>query len=178
LTDLGDKADATTVSVMIEIPKGSRNKYEYDPRTNRIKFDRMLFSSVHHPSDYGFILDTLAGDGDALDALVLVWEPTFPGCIIEAKPIGVFHMWDEKGEDDKVLCVPKADPMWNHLESLNNVPPQLLREIEHFFRVYKNLEQKKTHIRGWEDRDGALRSIEDARRRYASSVGETPECSR
>ena len=99
------------VDVMIEIPKGSRNKYEYDKERNRLRFDRMLFSAVHYPSDYGFILNTLALDGDALDALVLVWEPTFPGCIIEARPVGLFKMQDEKGPDEKILCVPLYDPL-------------------------------------------------------------------
>ncbi len=105
-----DENGTMTVTVMIEIPKGGRNKYEYDKEKRLLKFDRMLFSSMHYPSDYGFILDTLAQDGDALDALVLVWEPTFPGCIIEANPVGVFIMWDEKGMDEKILCVPVSDP--------------------------------------------------------------------
>ena len=98
----------------------------------------MLFSAVHYPSDYGFIPGTLALDGDALDALVLVWESTFPGCVIEAKPIGVFKMWDEKGLDEKILCVPISDPLWNHVERLSDVPPHLLKEIEHFFSIYKD----------------------------------------
>lgn len=138
-----------TVTVMIEIPKGSRNKYEFDPETRRIKFDRMLFSSVHYPCDYGFIMDTLAGDGDALDALVIVAEPTFPGCIIEAKPVGVFIMEDEKGPDEKVLCVPVRDPLWNHIKSLKELQPHLLKEIQHFFKIYKDLEHKYTKIKGW-----------------------------
>ena len=100
-----------TFDVMIEIPKGSRNKYEYDPEKRVIRFDRMLFSPVHYPADYGFIPETLALDGDPLDALVLVWESTFPGCVIEAFPIGLFMMRDEKGEDEKILCVPKNDPL-------------------------------------------------------------------
>ena len=115
-----------TVQVMVEIPKGSRNKYEYDKRIGKLRFNRMLFSAVHYPSDYGFILDTLAEDGDALDALVLLWEPTFPGCLIEAKPIGLFKMWDENKPDEKILCVPCADPNWNHIKELSDVPPHLL----------------------------------------------------
>ena len=137
------------VDVLVEINKGSRNKYEYDKEHGMIRFDRMLFSAVHYPSDYGFILNTLAGDGDPLDALVLVWEPTFPGCLIEAKPVGLFKMWDEKGPDEKILCVPIADPMWNEIESLDQVPSHLLREIEHFFKIYKELEEKKTGVEGW-----------------------------
>lgn len=154
------------VNVMVEIPKGSRNKYEYDQRRKRLKFDRMLFSSVHYPSDYGFIEETLALDGDALDALVLVWEPTFPGCMIEAKPVGLFKMWDEKGPDEKILCVPLHDPLWNPIESLSDVPPHLLKEIEHFFSIYKELEEKKTGVEGWEDRDSAVRIIKESQQRF------------
>ncbi len=161
----------TRVEVMIEIPKGSRNKYEYDKESRRIRFDRMLFSAVHYPSDYGFIMETHALDGDPLDALVLVWEPTFPGCIIEAKPVGLFRMHDEKGPDEKILCVPLFDPLWNHIENLADVNPHLLKEIEHFFSIYKDLEQKKTGIFGWEERESALRCIDEARIRYREKKG-------
>ncbi len=154
-----------TVTVMIEIPKGGRNKYEYDRQKRLLKFDRMLFSSMHYPSDYGFILDTLAQDGDSLDALVLVWEPTFPGCIIEANPVGVFIMWDEKGMDEKILCVPVSDPLWNYVKRLSDVPPHLLKEIQHFFSVYKDLERKKTRVKGWEDRESAIKVIIDSQQR-------------
>src|SRR4030042_5800748 len=154
------------VSVMIEIPKGSRNKYEYDKKKKRLKFDRMLFSPVHYPSDYGFIQETLALDGDALDALVLVWEPTFPGCIIDAKPVGLFKMRDEKGPDEKILCVPLYDPLWNHIESISDVPPHLLKEIAHFFSIYKELEEKKTGGEGWENRESAIRIIKESQQRY------------
>ncbi len=126
----------------------------------------MLFSSVHYPSDYGFIVDTLARDGDPLDALVLVWEPTFPGCIIEARPVGLFRMTDEKGPDEKILCVPLFDPLWSHIKQLSDVPPHLLKEIEHFFAIYKELERKKTGVEGWEGLDSALLSIRDARSRF------------
>lgn len=155
-----------TVSVMIEIPKGSRNKYEYDKKLKVIKFDRMLFSAVHYPTDYGFIPKTLARDGDPLDALVLVWEATFPGCYIETKPVGLFKMWDEKGPDEKILCVPVKDPLWNHITSLKDVQPHLLKEIEHFFSIYKDLEGKKVGIEGWEDRESALKVIKESRKRY------------
>ena len=157
------------ITVVVEIPKGSRNKYEYDQKRQALKFDRMLFSAVHYPSDYGFIIDTLAQDGDPLDALVLVWEPTFPGCVIETKPVGLFKMWDEKGPDEKILCVPIADPFWNYIENLSDVPPHLLKEIEHFFTVYKDLEKKKTGVEGWQDRDSAIRIIEEAQKRYLSN---------
>ena len=158
--------ETDSVTVMIEIPKGSRNKYEYDKEMRVMRFDRMLFSAVHYPSDYGFILDTLAEDDDPLDALVLVWEATFPGCVIEARPIGVFNMWDEKGRDQKILCVPVYDPLWNHITSLNEAPPHLLKEIEHFFTIYKDLEEKKTGVEGWADREEALRVIVEAQQRY------------
>jgi len=158
-------ADAAVFPVMIEIPKGSRNKYEYDPERRVLKFDRMLFSSMHYPSDYGFFPDTLSEDGDPLDALVLVWEPTFPGCLIDVKPIGVFKMRDEKGPDEKILCVPITDPLWNHIEKLKDVPPHLLKEIEHFFTVYKDLERKKVTVDGWEDKNVALRLIKESQKR-------------
>ena len=155
-----------TVTIMIEIPKGSRNKYEYDKERKMVRFDRMLFSAVHYPSDYGFIQDTLAQDGDPLDALVLVWEPTFPGCIVEAKPVGLFRMWDEKGPDEKILCVPISDPFWNYIECLTDVPPHLLKEIQHFFSIYKELEKKATDVEGWEDRESAIKLIKESRQRY------------
>lgn len=154
------------IDVMIEIPKGSRNKYEYDPEKGVIRFDRMLFSPTHYPADYGFIPETLALDGDPLDALVLVWESTFPGCLIESYPIGLFMMQDEKGEDEKILCVPRKDPLWNYVKSLKDVPPHLLKEIEHFFTVYKDLENKKVVAEGWQDKEAAIQAIERAKKRY------------
>ncbi len=160
------KKEQLSVTVMIEIPKGSRNKYEYDKEKKVLRFDRMLFSAVHYPSDYGFIPDTLAQDGDPLDALVLVWEPTFPGCLIEARPVGLFKMWDEKGPDEKILCVPVSDPLWNYIESLADVPPHLLKEIAHFFAIYKDLEEKKTGVEGWEDCEAALKVIRESQHRY------------
>jgi inorganic pyrophosphatase len=159
-------ADTMSFEVMIEIQKGSRNKYEYDPASGRIKFDRMLFSAVHYPSDYGFFLDTLAEDGDPLDALVLVWEPTFPGCVMEVNPVGMFKMWDEKGRDEKIICVPVSDPLWNHIEKLEDLPPHLLKEIEHFFSVYKDLEEKKVGVEGWAGLEDALNIIQESRERY------------
>lgn len=151
---------------VIEIPKGSRNKYEYDKALNMFKYDRMLFSSVHYPADYGFIMDTLAEDGDPLDALVLITEPTFPGCVIEIKPIGLFKMWDEKGPDQKILAVPLFDPQWNWLNSLEEVSAHLLLEIEHFFQVYKELEKKKTGVEGWDNKAAAIKVIKEAKRRF------------
>lgn len=117
-----------SLKVMVEIPRGSRNKYEYNREEKRFYLDRMLFSSVHYPSDYGFILDTLAEDGDALDALVLVGEATFPGCIIRVEPVAAFEMWDEKGPDQKILCVPVSDPQWNWVQGLSDVPASAERD--------------------------------------------------
>ena len=155
-----------TLDVLIEIPKGSRNKYEYDKVKKVVRYDRMIFSSMHYPSDYGFVPETLALDGDPLDALVLVSDPTFPGCLIEVKPLGLFRMYDEKGQDDKLLCVPVSDPIWNKLNSLEEVNPHIIKEIEHFFRVYKDLEEKKVGIKGWEDRESAIATIKESQKRY------------
>jgi inorganic pyrophosphatase len=160
------KMEEMIVEVLIEIPKGSRNKYEFDKERKTIRFDRMLFSSVHYPSDYGFIPETLALDGDPLDALVLLWEPTFPGCLIEAKPVGLFMMKDENLPDEKILCVPVKDPLWNHIKDLSDVPPHLLKEIEHFFSIYKELEQKKVAVEGWKDKSAAIKSIKESKERY------------
>src|SRR5660398_188484 len=149
------------ILVIVEIPKGGRNKYEYDEGLGRFRLDRMLFSSVHYPSDYGYVEGTLAEDGDALDAMVVVGEATFPGCAIWAKPVGLFKMWDEKGLDHKVLCVPVGDPQWNWVEDVADVPEHLLLEIEHFFSIYKDLEMKKTRVAGWEEAARAWEVIEE-----------------
>jgi inorganic pyrophosphatase len=154
------------VTVIVEIPTGSRNKYDLDHETGQIFLDRMLFTSVRYPTDYGFIEDTLAGDGDPLDALVFVGEATFPGCRIHVRPVGVFRMIDEKGEDEKVLCVPLRDPMWSQVHDLDGLPQPLLDEIEHFFQVYKDLEGHVVSTGGFADRASAIRVIQDARRRF------------
>lgn len=161
-------AKLKTFDVLIEIPKGSRNKYEYDFKLKKIRYDRMLFSSMMYPADYGFIPETLALDGDPLDVLVLVTEPTFPGCVMEVKPIGVFHMADEKGPDEKIVCVPVSDPVWNKLGDLSDLNPHLLKEIEHFFQVYKDLEQKKVDVEGWGDVNEAREIIDKCVDRFAS----------
>jgi inorganic pyrophosphatase len=153
-------------SVIIEIPKGSRNKYEYDKEKKMIKFDRMLFSSMVYPCDYGFFPDTLALDGDPLDVLVLTWEPTFPGCLIDVHPIALFDMEDDKGRDEKILCVPESDPLWNHIETIEQVPPHLLKEIPHFFETYKHLEHKHVEIIGWEGLETAMKVLREAKSRY------------
>jgi inorganic pyrophosphatase len=135
---------AMEFDVTIEIPKGQRNKYEIDHTTGRIRLDRMLFTATRYPSDYGFIDDTLGQDGDPLDALVLLDEPTFPGCLIKCRAIGMFRMTDEKGADDKVLCVPSGDPRHAHMRDLDDVSPFDRLEIQHFFEVYKDLEPGKS----------------------------------
>jgi inorganic pyrophosphatase len=153
-------------SCIVEIPKGSRNKYEFDHERNVLVLDRFLFSSVVYPTDYGFIPDTLGLDGDPLDVMVCVSEPTFPGCLIEAKPIALFRMEDDKGVDDKVLCVPLTDPGWNKMEKLEDLSDQLRDEIAHFFSIYKDLEQKKVRVDGWYSREDAVEEIHAARERF------------
>jgi inorganic pyrophosphatase len=152
---------------LVEIPKGSRNKYEYDPASGRIALDRTLWTSVVYPTDYGFLVDTLGRDGDPVDALILVAAPTFPGCLIPVKPIGVFEMRDEAGEDDKVLCVPVGDPTWGALDDIEDIRDSLLDEIAHFFDVYKDLEHgKETTVIGWHGRSYADEVVADGRRAF------------
>ncbi len=151
-----------SVTMIVEIPKGSRNKYEMDHETGEIFLDRMLFTATRYPADYGFIPDTLAEDGDPLDALALVTEPTFPGCRIRIRPLGVFLMEDQGHPDHKVLGVPEGDPLWANATGLPDVPQHLLKELEHFFAVYKDLEDKKTAAIGWEPADTAARIIAEA----------------
>jgi len=158
-----------TFDVLIEIPKGSRNKYEYDFDLHKIRFDRMLFSSMVYPADYGFIPETLALDGDPLDVLVLGSQPTFPMCVMEVKPIGVFHMADEKGPDEKLMCVPVSDPIWNKLNDLSDMNPHMVKEIEHFFQVYKDLEEKKVDVGGWGDANEAYEIVDKCVERYLNS---------
>jgi inorganic pyrophosphatase len=158
------------VEVIIEIPKGTRNKYEKDPETGAIWLDRMLFTATRYPEDYGFIHQTLAGDGDPLDAMVVLEEPTFPGCHIHARPVGVFLMSDEEGEDAKILCVPSTDPRVEEVLELDAIPAYELEEIAHFFAIYKQLEPgKKAKIEGWEGRQRAEGIIDAARLRYLSA---------
>ena len=155
--------------VLVEIPKGSRNKYEYDDELKAIRFDRFLFSSVVYPLDYGMIPETLAADGDPLDAMVAVSEPTFPGCVIPVRAVGILRTEDERGQDDKLLCVPCDDPGWSHIEDLDHVPPQMRTEIEHFFSIYKEPEGREVTIHGWEDRAAADRLVDECRERKRSA---------
>ncbi len=159
------------VLCLVEIPKGSRNKYEWDEELGAIKLDRYLFSSVVYPTDYGFIPDTHGEDGDPLDAMVCVSEPTFPGCIIPVKVIALFRMRDEKGIDDKVLCVPASDPNWNTLNTLDDMPIALRDEISHFFAIYKQPQGIHVQVDGWFDRDDAMETIEAARQRWREGSG-------
>lgn len=158
-----------TFDVLIEIPKGSRNKYEYDFELKKIRFDRMLFSSMMYPGDYGFIPETLALDGDPLDVLVLGHEPTFPMCVMEVKPIGVFHMADEKGPDEKIVCVPISDPIWSLKDDISDLNPHRLEEITHFFQVYKDLEKKKVDVGGWGNAQEAHDIVSKCIQRYSES---------
>jgi len=156
--------------VVIEIPKGQRNKYEMDHETGRIRLDRLLFTSTRYPADYGFIEHTLAEDGDPLDALVLLEEPTFPGCLIKCRALGMFRMRDEKGRDYKVLCVPATDPRVANLRDITDVSEFDLLEIQHFFEVYKALEPgKQVEASTWSGSDAANDEIEACRKRLAES---------
>ena len=151
------------IDVVVEIPKGSRNKYELDHETGVIRLDRRLLTAMAYPADYGFIPETLGEDGDPLDAMVLLDDPTFPGCWIESRPIGVFWMRDEKGPDAKVICIPTNDPTRSEITDITQLPDMFLSEIEHFFDVYKILEKKKTAVLGFDGRDVAWKEIDDAR---------------
>ena len=158
-------------AAIVEIPKGSRNKYEWDHERERLVLDRFLFSSVVYPTDYGFIPDTLGQDGDPLDVMICVSEPTFPGCLIDVKPIALFRMEDDQGIDDKVLCVPLKDPGWATMEKLDDIPDQLQSEIAHFFSIYKDLENKKVEVDGWYSREDAVKEIEASRQRCTEHRG-------
>ncbi|WP_236243233.1 inorganic diphosphatase [Streptomyces sp. CC228A] len=155
--------------VCIEIPKGSRNKYEVDHETGRIRLDRHLFTSTVYPADYGFVEGTLGEDGDPLDALVILDEPTFPGVLVKCRAIGMFRMTDEAGGDDKLLCVPAGDPRMDHLQDIHNVPEFDRLEIQHFFEVYKDLEPGKS-VEGanWVGRAEAEAEIEASVKRLAA----------
>ena len=154
------------VFVTIEIPRGSRNKYELDHESGHIFLDRRLFSATVYPADYGFIPDTLGEDGDALDALVLLEDPTYPGVWVEARPVGVMWMQDEAGPDAKIICVPPREPRWRGVEDLRDLPEELLEEIKHFFDVYKMLEpDKRSSTAGFEGARAAWREINASRER-------------
>ena len=154
------------LEVVVEIPSGSRNKYEFDESAGVIRLDRVLSSAVFYNFDYGYVEDTRAEDGDHTDAMILIAEPTFPGCHVWARPVGGLNMRDEKGEDFKVLCVAVGDALWAHVGKLGDVAPQRLREIEHFFATYKLLEDKQVEVYGWADLDAALDLLRADRDRW------------
>jgi inorganic pyrophosphatase len=155
-----------SVDAFIEIPKGSQNKYEFDKEAGVFRLDRVLYSPMHYPTEYGYIRDTLAEDGDPLDVMVLTTFPTFPGCVIETRVVGVLVMADDKGQDEKLLGVAETDPRFAHVQTLEDVPPHILKEIAHFFEVYKDLEGKETKVEGWKGREDAERILQEAIARY------------
>ena len=156
-----------TLEIFVEVPMGSRNKYEWDFERQTLVLDRMLFTAVRYPGDYGFIPETLGGDGDPLDALVLLDDPVYPGVWVEARPVGVLYMEDEKGEDAKLICVPPGEPRWDHVHDVGDLTPQLMAEIQHFFEVYKALEpDKHSSTAGVGGREDAWLEIETARANF------------
>ncbi|AFZ46750.1 Inorganic diphosphatase [Cyanobacterium stanieri PCC 7202] len=157
---------AGLINVLIEIPGGSKNKYEFDKDMNAFILDRVLFSSVKYPYDYGFVPNTLADDGDPLDGMVMMDEPTFAGCVIAARPVAMLEMVDGGDRDEKILCVPAEDPRYDHVKSLKDIAPHRLEEIAEFFRSYKNLEKKETKILGWKDVDQVAPLVEQCVKAY------------
>jgi len=156
--------------VVIEVPKGTQNKYEYDPATGRMVLNRVLYSPMYYPGEYGFVPDTLAEDGDPLDVLVISSIATFPGCAVPVRVLGALDMEDDKGPDTKILGVISVDPRLEQMGTLADVPHHFLREVEHFFKVYKELEGKPCIIRGWHDARHAWRLIEEARQRFVNGA--------
>ena len=160
----------SVIDVVVEIPRGSRNKYEYDHERHVIRLDRRLFTATAYPADYGFIPETLSEDHDPLDALVLLDDPTFPGCWVAARPVGVFWMTDDAGPDAKIICVPAGDARSAHILGLDGLPDFLTDEIGHFFEVYKALEPgKHTSVRGWEGAEEAHQEIAACRQRFEAT---------
>ncbi len=154
------------VNVIVEVPFGASNKYEYDKKLGVFRLDRKLYSPVHFPGDYGFIPSTLALDGDPLDVLILGESPTFPGCLVEVRPVGVLNMVDQGKHDEKVLAVARSNPRFAEVDEYSKVYPHQLREIQHFFTIYKDLEGKRTEVAGWRDAAGARAVIQESHERY------------
>jgi len=152
--------------MIVEIPRNSSNKYEYDKATGVFRLDRALYSPMHYPGDYGFVPGTLAEDGDPLDVLVLVDEPSYPGVMIAVRPVGMLEMIDQQEPDQKILAVPNRNPRFDQMQKIEDVFPHNLREIEHFFTIYKELEGKRTEMRGWRGPDEAKQLIRKAQSRY------------
>ena len=159
-------SDPKVIYAVVEIPKGSRNKYEYDKDMEAFALDRVLYSPFHYPAEYGIIPQTLWDDGDPMDILVIMDEPTFPGCVIETRPIGIMRMIDGGDSDDKILGVPVNDPRFTDIKDINHVPKQFLDEIEHFFSDYKKLEGKTTKVLGWENAEKAFEAIKHSKDLY------------
>jgi inorganic pyrophosphatase len=157
------------VYAVVEVPKGSRNKYEYSKSAGVIKLDRVLYSPLHYPGDYGFIPQSFYGDGDPLDILVMMNEPTYPGCVIEARVVGMLRLIDKGDADDKVLAVPATDPQFEEVHKLADVPKHFLREVEHFFLIYKQLEGKAVESKGWADETEAQAAIISALKLYKNT---------
>lgn len=164
---------AQSIDVIIEIPRGVRNKYEYDHERHVIRLNRHLTSSMGYPAEYGFFPESLGGDGDPLDVLVLTEYPTFSGCVISVRVVGAFFMVDEHGEDAKLIAVPAYDPQWKGANDLADIPTRKLDEIRHFFSVYKDLDEGKwVKVTGYEGRDVALKELEECRVRFLENHGE------
>lgn len=159
------------VRMIVEIPKGSTNKYEYDGGLGVFRLDRVLYSPMHYPGDYGFIPGTLADDGDPMDVLALVQEPSFSGCLIEVRPVGILNMVDQQEQDQKILAVPNRNPRYDQIHTMDQIFPHVRREIEHFFTIYKELEGRVTRMEGWGGPPEARRAISDSRNLYLSRNG-------
>lgn len=152
--------------MVVEIGKNSANKYEYDPHLRLFRLDRTLYSPMHFPGDYGFIPGTIAEDEEPIDVLVLVEQPSFPGCLIRVRPVGMLDMLEESAYDHKILAVPEASPRYEQVQSLEDVPPHVLAEVQHFFEIYKELEGKTVEMKGWQNVDDARTAIQESRQRY------------
>ena len=163
--------ELSVVNMIVEIPKGRRTKFEVDKKTGLIKMDRYLYSSSMYPGDYGFVPQTLSEDGDALDILVMVNEPTFPGCLIEARVVGIFRMIDKGLNDFKLLAVPHKDPLFGHMKKLEDVPAHFLREVEHFFSTYKQLENITVEPLGWDTNEAATNEVRASIARFRETLG-------
>ena len=171
---IGDNAP-DEVNVVVEIPRGSSNKYEYDHKSGLFRLDRALYSPLFYPFDYGWVAGTLSADGDPLDVLVIASHPTFTGCVVSARPLGVLLMRDEKGADEKILARVVHDPRYHGVRRLSHVSEHILKEIEHFFDVYKTLEEKAVEVLGWQDLETALQMVEHCRLlRHAEPVAADP----
>jgi inorganic pyrophosphatase len=169
LSDLDPGAQCPdTVRMIVEIPKNSANKYEYDVELGVFRLDRTLYSSVHYPGDYGFIPGTIAEDGDPMDILALADEPSFSGCMVEVHPLGILEMDDNLAKDRKVLAVPLRNPRYDQMRDMSEIPSHVIREIENFFAIYKQLEGKIVDVHGWRGREAACAAIQEARRHYLS----------